>query len=59
MRVPEFQTRRVNLTFRFVPDEHVVRFANISEPAKRDIRPYVEELARHSEFFAGELGEAG
>ena len=59
VRVPEFQTRRVNLTFRYVPEEHVVRFAKISEPAKRDIRPYMQELARHSQFFAGELGDAG
>ncbi len=58
VRVPEFQTRRVNLTFRYVPDEHVVPFAKLAKPAREDVRGYVTELARHSEFFASQLREA-
>jgi hypothetical protein len=47
-----FRTRRVNLTFRYVPDEHVVEFAQLPRQARDDIRDYVAELARQSTFFA-------
>jgi len=50
-----FHTRRINLTFRYVPPAHVTPFARLSEPTKQDILPYVEELARHSRFFARAL----
>ncbi len=55
VHVPEFQTRRVNLTFRYVPDEHVLPFARLAEPAREDVRAYLAELARGSAFFAREL----
>jgi hypothetical protein len=32
-----------------------VRFADLGEPAKGDVRPYVEELAEHSPFFRAAL----
>jgi DNA oxidative demethylase len=47
-----FRTRRVNFTFRYVPDEHVVPFASLSPRARDDIRDYVATLARSSVFFA-------
>ncbi len=50
-----FRTRRVNFTFRYVPDEHVVRFAQLSSEARDDVRDYVTTLAAHSRFFATEL----
>jgi alkylated DNA repair dioxygenase AlkB len=53
-----FRTRRVNFTFRYVPDEHVIPFARLSERAQGDVRPYVEELARNSTFFARALRAA-
>jgi alkylated DNA repair dioxygenase AlkB len=53
--VEGFETRRVNFTFRHVPDEHVVPFRELGEEAREDVRGYVEELARHSAFFAGEM----
>jgi alkylated DNA repair protein (DNA oxidative demethylase) len=55
VRVADFATRRVNFTFRFVPDEHVVPFAALGEPAKSDVRGCVEELAKGSAFFARAL----
>jgi len=55
LNVPEFETRRVNFTFRWVPDEHIVPFAQLGAAAQRDVRGYVAELARSSEFFAGQL----
>jgi hypothetical protein len=46
-----FRTRRVNLTFRYVPDRDVVPFAQLAPEAREDVRAYVEELAKHSTHF--------
>jgi alkylated DNA repair dioxygenase AlkB len=53
--VQEFAVRRVNFTFRYVPDDHVVPFRELPQEAQLDAREYVEELARHSPFFARAL----
>jgi len=53
--VTDFETRRVNFTLRYVPREHVVRYAELSERAAADVRGYIETLARGSPFFAAEL----
>ncbi|MCE9584840.1 MAG: alpha-ketoglutarate-dependent dioxygenase AlkB [Planctomycetes bacterium] len=53
--VEGFDTRRVNFTFRYVPDKHVVAFSELSIEARDDVRKYVEELAKHSEWFRGAL----
>jgi hypothetical protein len=45
----------VNFTFRYVPDEHVVPFRELPREAQLDVTAYVEELARHSAFFAAAL----
>ena len=37
--MPDFQTRRMNFTFRYVPDEHVTPFAQLSPEAREDVRP--------------------
>ena len=50
-----FRTRRVNFTFRFVPEVHVQRFCDLSAQAQEDVRGYVETLARASSFFRAEL----
>jgi alkylated DNA repair dioxygenase AlkB len=50
-----FRTRRVNFTFRYVPDEHVVPFAKLPERARDDVRDYVTTLAQSSPFFADAL----
>jgi alkylated DNA repair dioxygenase AlkB len=50
-----FRTRRVNFTFRYVPDEHVAPFGKLPQLAKDDVRDYIAELAQHSTFFAGAL----
>ncbi|NVB84277.1 MAG: alpha-ketoglutarate-dependent dioxygenase AlkB [Kofleriaceae bacterium] len=54
--IPGFRTRRVNFTFRYVPDEHVTPFAQLPAAAREDVRDYVAALASHSTFFAKELG---
>lgn len=50
-----FRTRRVNFTFRYVPEAHVVPFSRLRAPAQGAVRGYLNELARHSEFFAQAL----
>ena len=50
-----FRTRRVNFTFRYVPDEHVTPYADLRGDARADVRDYVAELAQHSPFFAAAL----
>ena len=53
--MPDFHTRRINFTFRYVPDEHVMPFSALSPEAQKDVEGYVTTLARHSSFFAAAL----
>lgn len=53
-----FETRRINFTFRYVPDEHVAPFSCLPKEAREDTEPYMRELAKHSGFFAAELKKA-
>jgi len=55
--IESFRTRRVNFTFRYVPDEHVVPFARLGPRAQDDVRDYVADLARHVRFFQRALHE--
>ncbi|HUJ60495.1 MAG TPA: alpha-ketoglutarate-dependent dioxygenase AlkB [Kofleriaceae bacterium] len=54
-RIAGFRTRRVNFTFRYVPDEHVVPFGRLPDSARADVRDYVATLAASSTFFAAAL----
>jgi alkylated DNA repair dioxygenase AlkB len=56
--IEDFQTRRINFTFRFVPDAHVLPFAQFPPQQREDIRGYVQTLAQHSPTFAQALREA-
>jgi hypothetical protein len=51
-----FRTRRVNFTFRYVPDEHITPYRELPATARDDVREYVAELAQCSAFWlsAGE-----
>lgn len=51
MGLEDFQTRRVNFTFRFVPDEHTYRLRNLPNALIADIKPYIEELSKHTSCF--------
>ena len=57
-RMSDFRTRRVNFTFRFVPERHVTAFADLAPGPREDVRAYVETLARGSAFFRAELARA-
>ena len=55
LNVAQFETRRVNFTFRYVPDAHVEPFAHLPQGDADDVRPYMEILAGSSAFFARAL----
>lgn len=48
---PDFKTRRVNLTFRFVPREHWTKIEDLPKDLNEDIYPYLKELSKSSSFF--------
>jgi alkylated DNA repair protein (DNA oxidative demethylase) len=52
-----FTTRRLNLTFRYVPDEHVAPLQRLPRTAQEDIAVYVQELAQYSEFWKQEFAK--
>lgn len=58
LNVENFETRRINLTFRYVPEQHVVPYAKLAPEAQRDIEGYLRTLAGHSPWFARELASA-
>lgn len=49
--ISNFDTRRINFTFRYVPDEHIVPFHRLPDEAKEDVQAYVQKLGERSEFF--------
>lgn len=53
--IENFETRRINFTFRYVPDEHIVPFWKLSAEAREDVQGYVEKLAERSEFYKNSL----
>lgn len=53
--IEDFETRRINLTFRYVPDEHIVNFHRLPENLQEDVNGYVETLSLHSDFFKAAL----
>lgn len=53
--IDNFETRRINFTFRYVPDEHIAPFHKLSPEAQEDVRGYMEKLAERSEFFKKQL----
>jgi alkylated DNA repair dioxygenase AlkB len=59
LHVDGFVTRRVNFTFRYVPDAHILRYAELPEGAASAVQEYMDELARHSSYFRRELDARG
>lgn len=50
-----FETRRINFTFRYVPPQHIVRYRDLPKASRDLVKPYMKELAEFSDFFKGEL----
>ena len=61
--LPGFRLRRISVSFRYVPEGHIKSLREFSADAQAQVRGYVEELAKSSAHFRGELqpqsGEAG
>jgi alkylated DNA repair protein (DNA oxidative demethylase) len=55
----DFETRRINLTLRYVPDKHVIPYAQLARENAEDVRGYMETLSQHAPFFARELKSRG
>lgn len=53
--ITNFETRRINFTFRYVPDEHIVPFRKLSTEAQEDVLEYMQKLAEKSPHFAAQL----
>lgn len=50
-QIEGFNTRRINFTFRYVPEEHIYSLDQMPLPQRQDIAPYLETLAQHSPYF--------
>lgn len=55
--IDNFETRRINFTFRYVPTDHVTPFHRLSPEAQQDVHEYMTQLAVHSEFFKSALNK--
>ncbi len=53
--MPDFQTRRLNLTFRYVPREHIVPYSRFPKHLKDDLLPSMNLLAKNSEHFKKQI----
>lgn len=57
LKTTDFETRRINFTFRYVPVEHIRSFETLPDHLKTDIQPYVKELAEKSVFWQSQITE--
>ena len=46
-----FETRRINFTFRYVPQEHIQPYRDLPENLRADLKDYVTQLALHSKYW--------
>jgi DNA oxidative demethylase len=51
----DFDVRRVSVSFRHVPQEHIHDLWELDEPARSIASPYISRLAAHSEHFRQQL----
>ena len=51
----DFRLRRVSVSFRFVPEQHIKSLREFSAGAQQQIRGYVEQLAGSSAHFKLQL----
>lgn len=51
IEISNFRTRRLNLTFRFVPDRHIKKISQFPTPLQKDLSPYLARLAMTSAYW--------
>ncbi|HLW56433.1 MAG TPA: alpha-ketoglutarate-dependent dioxygenase AlkB [Bacteriovoracaceae bacterium] len=47
-----FRTRRINFTFRYVPEKHIISFKELPPHLQEDIIPYIQTLAKSSAYYS-------
>lgn len=57
-KLDDFDVRRISVSFRHVPTEHIYELHELDDAVTSVIRPYVKELAEHSEHFERQLAKA-
>lgn len=55
MQTTNFETRRINFTFRYVPNDHIKSFHELPKNLQTDIKDYVLELGQHSQFWKNQI----
>ncbi|MFZ3230768.1 MAG: alpha-ketoglutarate-dependent dioxygenase AlkB [Pseudobdellovibrio sp.] len=55
LKTTSFETRRINFTFRYVPNEHVFSLNELPQNLQTDLNSYVSQLATHSSFWKEQL----
>ncbi len=55
LNTTNFETRRINFTFRYVPTEHIKPFTKLPENLQNDVLGYVNELSNKSDFWKDQL----
>jgi alkylated DNA repair protein (DNA oxidative demethylase) len=50
-KIEGFNTRRINFTFRYVPEEHIYPLKDLPKNLQADIGPYVQTLSKSSQTF--------
>lgn len=55
LNTQNFETRRINFTFRYVPQDHISKLHHFPEHLKKDISAYVNTLSIHSPYWKEQL----
>lgn len=55
LNTTNFETRRVNFTFRYVPTDHVHKYQHLPENLQKDIKNYVTQLSEKSIFWKEQI----
>ncbi len=53
--IPDFETRRINLTFRYVPVQHIKKIQDFPTHLRQDVAPYIQELSKKSAFWKKQI----
>ncbi len=51
LKIENFETRRINFTFRYVPEKHIYPFEAIPQNKQQDIIQYIRKLGESSLYF--------
>jgi len=55
MKTTSFETRRINFTFRYVPNDHIKPYSELPENLQQDIKGYVCELGEKSNYWKNQI----